>query len=93
MMPYYYGHMGGGGAGPIGFVIVVVLAIIFFVFIFGAIRMAMWRGGAMRHHIHGMMGPGEKPLDHRALDMLKERFVKGEITKDQYLDMKKTLEA
>ena len=59
-------------------IIAIVLAIWFFIVLLPTIfRFSPWKQGSDR---------GE------ALDVLKMRYAKGELTKEQYLDMKKTLE-
>lgn len=45
------------------------------------------------HHHHYHQGDsGEKELDETPLDILKKRYAKGEITKEQFDEMKKNIE-
>jgi putative membrane protein len=83
MMNYYgYGPMMGyGGWGPLGFLwpllwLVVILIVV------GAIVRARHHGHRHWWHDHG----------NSALDILKERYAKGEIDKKEYEEKKKDLE-
>lgn len=81
MMGYGYTDWGAGswgmGIGMILFWIIVVFLIL------GLVRWIAWRGHGYSHH--DMMG-------NRSLDILKERYAKGEITKEQFEQMKKDLQ-
>jgi putative membrane protein len=68
-------HMWGGGYGWPG----PIIFILFFVFCMGMMFFMM--GGRMMHRHHG---------DH-ALDLLKERFARGEISREEFLEMKRDL--
>ena len=76
-MVYYDGNiMIGSGLGGFFMVFFWILVVLFVV---GIIR---WSFG----HRHGMIMP-----HGRSLEILKERYAKGEITKEQYESMRKDL--
>lgn len=80
----YYGHMGGIGFG-FGF----IFMIIFWALIFLAV-MALIRGFSGRGCWHNL--DEHKHRGNNALDILKERYAKGEISKEDFEKMKKDLE-
>jgi putative membrane protein len=87
---YGYGPhwgMGGGWGGGYGWgfglahtavSVVVIIAIVFFVM--WAMR-GLTGGGHRSHHMHRSAG----------LDVLEERYARGEITRDEYLQKKKDI--
>lgn len=81
MMPYYYGDY-GWGYDPFSMVFHVLGWVLIIVLIFMAIRMIMGHG--RRPNWRHMMG-------NSALDVLAERYAKGEISKEEYIERKKTL--
>jgi len=88
MMRGYYGygpHMTyfGGGFGIVG----VVASILFWVAVF--ILIVMLVKSFAKHHDET---DGEEGGEDTALQILRERYAKGEITKRQFTDMKKDLE-
>jgi putative membrane protein len=89
MFGNYYGHMGGFGFG-LGW----IFMLIFWVLVVGAI-IALARGasgsGCCGHWFgHGDHKPKEK--GGNVMGILKERYAKGEITKEEFDKMKKDLE-
>ncbi len=93
-------HMGYGfGLGFLNF----IGTILFFVLLFGVLRMFMfgrsWQGGHMgRRHWKRMKyagGPWARgdARDDGALETARERYAKGEISKEQYEAIKSGLEA
>ncbi|HBB37436.1 MAG: hypothetical protein UX02_C0001G0336 [Candidatus Moranbacteria bacterium GW2011_GWC1_45_18] len=80
----YYGHMGGLGFG-FGFVFMIIFWALIFFAVFALIR--GFSGHACGHDL------GEhKQKEKSALDILKQRYAKGEITKEDFEKMKKDLE-
>ena len=82
---YGYGHMGGWGMGW-------VFELFFLgLFVWGLVMLFRHgRGGCcgrMRHLDHQRGGGGES-----ALDILKKRYVSGEITREEFEQMKKEIE-
>ena len=83
-----YGMMGGGfgyGPGPIGMIIWVVILIAVVVGVIWLVRSLTGTG----HH-HMMMGP-PGPRRSPGLDVLEERYAKGEIPREEYLEKKKDI--
>jgi putative membrane protein len=80
--PNMMGGFFGGGMGWIG----IILSFIFFILIIiGIILLIVWLVKRVAHS--GI----EYKTGTKALDILKERYAKGEITKDQYESIKKDL--
>ena len=80
--PNMMGGFFGGGMGCIS----MILGFIFFILIIvGIILLIVWLVKRLTHS--GI----EDKTGSKALEVLKERYAKGEITKDQYESMKKDL--
>lgn len=80
--PNMMGGFYGGGLGWIG----MIFGFIFFILIvIGIIFLIVWLVKRSNH-------PGaENRAESKALEILKERYAKGELTKEQYESMKKEL--
>jgi putative membrane protein len=80
--PNMMGGSFGGGMGIIGF----ILGFIFFILVvIGIIFLIVWLVKRSNH-------PGiENKTESNAIEVLKARYAKGEITKDQFDNMKKDL--
>lgn len=83
-MGQYYGHMGGVGFG-FGW----IFMLLFWVMLIGAI-VVLVRG--LSGHGCGHFPGEQKPKEKTAVDILKERYAKGEISKDDFKKMKKDVE-
>ena len=82
--PYGYGMFYGLGnfLGSVLWIVILIAAIMFVIRLMG--------GG--RHHRHGEWKAWSAPWEGRnALDILKERYAKGEINKEEYEERKKVL--
>lgn len=82
---YYYGpgpwHMWGGGYGWPHWWIGPIVFFLFFIFCMAMMFFMM--GGRMMHwHRH---------RDDHALDLLKQRFARGEISREEFMQMKRDL--
>ena len=77
MMWHWFGH---GGFGWVGMIIMAVFwAVVIGLIIWGVVRMG--RRGCCMPYEH----------DERALDIARERYAKGEISKEQFEQIKKDL--
>ena len=87
-MGYYYGpsHMGMGILG--GFLSIVFWVLIVWLIIAVIRRLSGGRGSWMMHH-HDWDHMGS----HRAVSILKERYAKGELSKEEFESKKKDIEA
>ena len=83
-MGQYYGHMGGLGFG-FGW----IFMLLFWVLLIGAIVFLV-RG--FSGHGCGYFRDEQKPKEKTALNILKERYAKGEISKDDFEKIKKDVE-
>ena len=80
--PNMMGGYFGGGMGWIG----MILGFIFFIaIIVGIILFIVWLVKRTTHSV------SEPKIESRALESLKERYAKGEITKEQYTEIRKDL--
>lgn len=75
--------------GLLGGILLFILAVGFIMLI---VRLIFW--GTWRSHRRPMWRPYDRGWRPRgeALGILEARYARGEITKEQYLDMRKTLE-
>ncbi len=80
----YYGHMGSGFG--LGWIFMLLFWGLVIWAVFALVRGATGHGCC--GHGHGTQGRGEKT----PLDILKERYAKGEISKEDFDRMKKDLE-
>ena len=77
--------MGGFFGGGISWTVIILGFIFFILIIIGIILLIVW---LIKRVIHSGT---EGKTGNNALDILKERYAKGEITKDQYESIKKDL--
>lgn len=84
MMGPYYGHMGGFGFG-----LGLIFMLLFWALVIGAV-VALARGASGRGCWHNR--DEHMPKGRTAVDILKERYAKGEISKDDFEKMKKDVE-
>lgn len=83
---YGYNHM---GYWDIGDVIGIIFAILIIILVIGLIKRMVW-GGRMHRHCRLWEMSGENKT---AIDILKERYAKGEIKKEEFEQMKKDIES
>lgn len=86
MMSYMWGY--NPGLGIFGMIVSLVFWVLFIAVI---IMLARWaiRGGRGEHWVHRGMMMGKPP--DSALEILKERYAKGEIKKEEFEEKKKDL--
>jgi putative membrane protein len=82
--PYYDHYMWGGGwhgmfLGPL------FMMLFFVVLVVAVVVVIRWLGGLPAHHAHH--APGGKT----ALDILKERYARGEIDKEEFEERRRVL--
>ena len=85
MMWGYPNMMGGFFGGGLGWIGMIFGFIFFILLVIGIIFLIVWL-------VKRSNNPGvENKTDSKSLEVLKERYAKGEITKDQFDNMKKDL--
>lgn len=76
------GNWGGWGWGPgFGWIFMILVLVLIVV---GIVALAKWSSSSS--------GPG-RSADKRPLDIVQERYARGEITREQYEQMRRDLEA
>jgi len=82
MMGGYGGMMGGFGYNPIGW----ILSLVFWALIIGGVVwLVVWL-------VRNVGGTASTARPDSAIEILKARYARGEITKEQFAEMKKNLE-
>jgi putative membrane protein len=76
-----YDYYGYGNFSPFHFFLGPIMMIAFWVFVIWGIVALVRHSSGSHNHPHG-----------RPLDILKERYAKGEITKEQFESMKKDIQ-
>jgi len=85
MMWGYPNMMGGFFGGGLGWIGMIFGFIFFILLVIGIIFLIVWL-------VKRSNNPGvENKTDSKSLEVLKERYARGEITKDQFDNMKKDL--
>jgi len=87
---YYHGHMWDGGwygwvFGPMMMILFVALIVI------AVVLTVRWLGGGDLGD-SGRSGPSSGSSDRVPLDILKERYARGEIDKEEFEERRRTLE-
>ncbi len=77
------GMMGGSGFGVIGMIFGFIFMLLFFT---GIVLLIVW---IVKQFTHG--GTSAPPPTSNALQILQERFARGEISKEEFAEMKKEL--
>ena len=83
-MGYGYGMMGGWGGFGLGWVFMVLWWVVILALVVGLIRW-LFTGHAN--------GSGSRPADKRHMDILKERYARGDIDRETYERMRRELES
>ena len=83
-MGSYFGHMGGFGFG-FGFIFMLIFWVLIIWVIFALVR-------GFSGHTCGHLRGEHKYKENSALNILKERYAKGEISKEEFEKIKKDLE-
>ncbi len=84
----FYPGLGGHGFGLFGILLMIVFWAVVVLLVFTLLR--SYRRGPHHLHDHGHgHGPGPAPLDTQtninpAIDILKERFAKGEVSEEEF---------
>jgi putative membrane protein len=84
MMYGWPGMMGGFFGGGLGWIGMIFGSIFFLAIVIGVIFLIVWLVRRSGHSTTGITGT-------HYLELLKERYAKGELTKEQYENMKKDL--
>jgi putative membrane protein len=79
------GGQGYGFGGTWGIVGGIISLLFFLLIIIGVILLIVWIVRQFSHH------PAQTMTGSRSLEVLRERYAKGEITKEQFEQMKKDL--
>lgn len=86
--PYAWGPHMMWGMGWYGMILgPLVMLLVLAVLIAALVLVVRWLGGPWQ----GMGPPRSRPPDRAALDILKERFARGEIDKDEFEDRRRAL--
>lgn len=92
-MMYNYGYPGYSdfghmfGLGIVGLLVMVIFWIIFVWLIVAIIRRVVWGS----HHRHEKWGHWQSMMRNPGVDILNERYAKGEINKEEYEQKKKDI--
>lgn len=83
--PDYYGHHMWDGGWHGMFLGPLFMMLFFVVLVVAVVVVIRWLGGLPSHHAHHMPG-GKAPLD-----VLKERYARGEIDKEEFEERRRVL--
>jgi putative membrane protein len=84
MMGYYGGFSGGG------FLMGIMMLLFWILFIAGIVLLVRWIWDNADGRKQGTAG--YEPQQHSALEILKQRYAKGEISREEFQAMKRDLE-
>jgi len=86
-MMWGWPNMMGGYFGGMGWIGIILGFVFFIAIIIGIILLIVWIVKRTTH------GSSEIKSESKALETLKERYAKGEITKEKYDEMKKEIQS